>query len=409
MLEALLAARDKLYVSWVGRNVRDNSEQPASVLVSQLRDYLAAGWDFDVRSLSTVHALQPFSRVYFEHGGLLTYAGEWRAAHATEDGEGEVTLPPYELEPDYSLKLAELAQFVRQPARYFFRRRLGVSFMVEDVVGEDEEPFALDALQRYHLEHRLLDDAGQPEALDDVHATLAARAEGLGRQGLLPIGLVGQQWQRELVAGLVPVRTAWLELVGAYPDPAPKLAVSLELAGVRLDDWVDRLRTGRGETAWLMQISSKVLNKNEAPRGDKLIGYWLRQLAAAAAGTPVTGYLVARDAVVAMRPLEQAGAQATLEEMVRLWRRNLDQPLPVACKAALAQLLDDDPRAVYDGGFEIAGEVEQDQCLARLWPEFALLQAAAGNWPGMAEEVYGALVQWMDEDIQINPIEGDEA
>jgi exodeoxyribonuclease V gamma subunit len=409
MLEALLAARDKLYVSWVGRNVRDNSEQPASVLVSQLRDYLAAGWDFDVRSLSTVHALQPFSRVYFEEGGLPTYAGEWRAAHATEDGDNDAELPPYELEPDYSLKLAELAQFVRQPARYFFRRRLGVSFMVGDVVGEDEEPFALDALQRYHLEHRLLDDAGKPEEVDDVHATLAARAEGLGRQGLLPIGLVGQQWQRELVAGLVPVRTAWLELVGAYPDPAPKLAVSLELAGVRLDDWVDRLRTGRGETAWLMQISSKVLNKNEAPRGDKLIGYWLRQLAAAAAGTPVTGYLVARDAVVAMRPLEQAGAQATLEELVRLWRRNLDQPLPVACKAALAQLLDDDPRAVYDGGFEIAGEVEQDQCLARLWPEFALLQDAAGNWPGMAEEVYGALVQWMDEDIQINPIEGDEA
>ena len=49
MLEALLAARDKLYVSWVGRNVRDNSEQPPSVLVSQLRDYLAAGWDLDLR------------------------------------------------------------------------------------------------------------------------------------------------------------------------------------------------------------------------------------------------------------------------------------------------------------------------------------------------------------------------
>src|SRR5471030_1016902 len=43
MLEALLAARDKLYISWVGRNVRDNSEQPPSVLVSQLRDYLKTG------------------------------------------------------------------------------------------------------------------------------------------------------------------------------------------------------------------------------------------------------------------------------------------------------------------------------------------------------------------------------
>jgi exodeoxyribonuclease V gamma subunit len=108
-----------------------------------------------------------------------------------------------------------------------------------------------------------------------------------------------------------------------------------------------------------------------------------------------------------MRPLEQQGAQAAMEELVRLWRRNLDEPLPVACKAALAQLLDDDPRVVYDGGFEIAGEVEQDECLARLWPEFALLQQAAGNWAGMAHEMYGALVQWMHEDIEIQPHEGE--
>jgi len=42
MLEALLSARRMLYVSWTGRSVRDNSDQPPSVLVSQLRDYLSA-------------------------------------------------------------------------------------------------------------------------------------------------------------------------------------------------------------------------------------------------------------------------------------------------------------------------------------------------------------------------------
>jgi exodeoxyribonuclease V gamma subunit len=44
MLDALLSARSKLYISWAGRHVRDNSEQPPSVLVSQLRDYLRQGW-----------------------------------------------------------------------------------------------------------------------------------------------------------------------------------------------------------------------------------------------------------------------------------------------------------------------------------------------------------------------------
>ncbi|GAB3454856.1 exodeoxyribonuclease V subunit gamma [Massilia terrae] len=400
MLEALLAARDKLYVSWVGRNVRDNSEQPASVLVSQLRDYLVAGWKLDIDALTTVHALQPFSRVYFESGGLPTYAGEWRAAHAAEAGEAEQPLAPYEIEQDYSLTLAELAQFVRQPAKHFFRRRLGVSFAEEDVVGEDEEPFALDGLQRYSLEDRLLHDAGNPQPDEDVAATLTACAASLGRQGLLPIGRVGRQWQVGLVRDLVPVRSAWIELVTRYPAPAPKFPVGLECDGIRLDDWIDHLRTGVLDTAWLMQISSKVLDRGGAPRGDKLIGPWLRQLAAAACGTPVAGFMVARDAVIEMRPLEPSRAMTELAALIALWRRNLDAPLPLACKTALVYLQGGDPRSAYEGGFERPGEVEQEQCLARLWPDFAAL-AASGEWAGLAAAAYGPLVRWMEEDIKV--------
>src|SRR5690606_28991604 len=96
--EALLSARRVLYVSWTGRSARENVEQPPSVLVSQLRDYLTAGWGGDVLAQRTTeHPLQPFSRRYFEADPatsdtqqderlaegtrLFTYAKEWRAAH----------------------------------------------------------------------------------------------------------------------------------------------------------------------------------------------------------------------------------------------------------------------------------------------------------------------------------------
>jgi exodeoxyribonuclease V gamma subunit len=404
MLEAVLAARDKLYLSWVGRNVRDNSEQPASVLVSQLRDYLAAGWDLDVASVTTEHALQPFSRRYFEQGGLLTYAGEWRAAHGEAADAGNAALPPFELEPGYRLKLAELAAFLRQPARYFFRRRLGVSFAEADRVGEDEEPFSLDALERYFLEDSLLDDASPPEALDQVRDSLALRAERLAREGVLPIGLIGKEWQRQLVDGLVPVRSAWLTLGAQYATPAPKLAIGFDFGGIQLDDWIDKLRRNDGETAWLMQISSKVLDRQGRARGDKLIAPWLRQLAAAAAGEQVTGFLVARDAIVAMAPLEPEQARAALAALVGLWRQNMDQPLPAACKTALAHLQGGDPRATYDGGFELSGEVD-DLCLARLWPDFAAL-TAGGDWLHAAEALYGPLARWLGE-IAITPLNGE--
>ncbi|MDB5907609.1 MAG: recC [Massilia sp.] len=402
MLEAMLAARDKLYISWVGRNVRDNSEQPPSVLVSQLRDYLKAGWDLQLDAMTTEHALQPFSRRYFEQGGLPTYAGEWRAAHASEDAGAGAELPPYELESGYRLKLGELAQFVRQPARYFFRRRLGVWFADAAALGHDEEPFALDALERYFLEDSLLDDGGPQEDIGEVRAALASRAERLGREGVLPIGLSGRKWQDRLIEDLVPVRTAWLALSARFREPAPKRHVDLEFdGGIVLDDWIDRLRTGAGGEAWLMQISSRVLDKKEAPRSDKLIVPWLRQLAAAAVGHPMTGYLVARDAIVTMAPLDPDSARAGLAALVALWRRNLDQPLPTACKSALALLCNGDARATYEGGFEISGEVE-DLCLARLWPDFAAL-TAGGEWADTAQALYGPLARWLDQHAAISP------
>src|SRR5262249_53483822 len=148
----------------------------------------------------------------------------------------------------------------------------------------------------------------------------------------------------------------------------------LKLADQQLEDWIDNLRKGEEGIASLMQISSRVLAKSGAVQAEKLIPMWLRQLAAAAQGQPVTGFLVARDAVITMIPLEQQQAEATLSDVVRIWRDGMNRPLPTACKTALALIAANDPRQIYDGGFELAGEV-QDLCLARMWPEFAALKA----------------------------------
>ncbi len=94
-LEALLSARDKLVIGWVGRDSRDNSPRQPSVLVTQLRDHLAAGWRLPegrpgrlIDALTTVYPLQPFSRSYFVANPLpqiFTYAQEWCSA---DGGEG---------------------------------------------------------------------------------------------------------------------------------------------------------------------------------------------------------------------------------------------------------------------------------------------------------------------------------
>ncbi|HZX26771.1 MAG TPA: exodeoxyribonuclease V subunit gamma [Telluria sp.] len=405
MLEALLAARDKLYVSWVGRNARDNAEQPPSVLVSQLRDYLEGGWEFDPAAATTEHALQPFSRRYFEGGRLHTYAGEWRAAHAAGERE-ETALPPYELEPGAALRLQDLADFLRQPARHFFRRRLAVVFGDSAQVGADDEPFGLDGLERYTLEDRMLEDEGAPEPLPAVRERLAERARRLAREGLLPIGLPGRAWEDQLVRDLTPVRTAWLKLGARFPETAPKFPIALDFGSLRLEDWVDRLRAGADGVAWLAQSASKALDARAELRADKLIWAWLRQLASAAAGNPVSGYLVARDATVVLAPLAPDAARATLAGLVALWRRNLDAPLPVAARTAIALLRERAPWESYDGKHEMAGEVA-DLCLARLWPAYADLEREP-EWPQLARDLYGPLLAWADSEVEIIRIDQEE-
>src|SRR5690606_184734 len=84
-LEALLSARDALYLSWVGRDIRNNSELPPSVLLSQVMDLVDTGWQHpsgQKPSVALCHSypLQPFSRQYF-NGSYATYAHEWQAAH----------------------------------------------------------------------------------------------------------------------------------------------------------------------------------------------------------------------------------------------------------------------------------------------------------------------------------------
>src|SRR5690606_18517069 len=70
-LDAILSAREQLYISYTGRSVRDNSPLPPSPLVSELletvrRGYIDAQGDELLARMVVQHPLQPFSPRYFD-------------------------------------------------------------------------------------------------------------------------------------------------------------------------------------------------------------------------------------------------------------------------------------------------------------------------------------------------------
>ena len=442
MLEALLSARRQLYVSWTGRSVRDNTEQPPSVLVSQLRDYLAAGWAGDVLAARTTeHPLQPFSRRYFEQGAtLFTHAREWHAAHGadagdtSEAGEGGVSsgdaqplIPPlarFEPDPHVPLTMAQLAQFLRNPAQVFFRQRLNVVFREQDAEPEDEESFGLDALEEHQMISTLMDEVlsdwdvwrastptlntavtDEAELLATLRGQVAARMDRLHRSGRLPMGALGT-WTRQALEGtLLPMLVAWQQEVVRYPHPAARQPVLVMQDGVKLQDWLDQLRLSGDALAvptWLELVAGKLAQKPSKkkdetaapqPRLDKLRLAWVRSVLAACCGVTVEGVLVGSDARLHCQAMNSAAAKEDLQALLAVWREGLDAPVPLPMRSAVALVTESgDPEGVYEGGFMRSAESE-DPCWSRLYADFEAL-TADGRFEALAKEVWGRVHAW---------------
>lgn len=199
-LEALLSARDTFYVSYVGRSIRDNTDIPPSILVSELTDVIDASChrpDGAPLAILTTHPLQPFSPRYFQNDDtLFSYASE--LCDAAEAAQAAMSIRPAAApaflaqplpSPDAewrTVRLDALLRFYRDPTKYFLKNRLGVLLDEAEALIESSEPFKLEALNRFQVRDRLMELAlarHDPRELRDV----------LRASGALPHGLVGDR------------------------------------------------------------------------------------------------------------------------------------------------------------------------------------------------------------------------
>jgi len=455
-LEALLSAREKLYISYIGRSVRDNSEKMPSVLVAQLRDYLAAGWrprDLSAGSdtgageaanlpdqLTCLHPLQPFSKAYFLSGrdpGLFTYAHEWRETLNPQSIPApETALPGNLLAPriEGALQLSDLIRFLKNPVRYFFNQRLKVYFDEIQGTVADQEPFALDRLAPFNLGAQLL-AAGLAADSDKCREAVHEEAQRLRRTGSLPLNGFGELAAAELAEPVLRMLEYHLDLSRKWPYPVDTMEIRLRTQNLEqvekilvspafiLEDWLDGLRrvdpdpsksSGPARYArWEFYHQGIMGSGQDVSRLYPLLGLWVRHLAGCAQGIFMTSYLVAPDGVAELRPLDQDCAEKWLSEIISHQYSGLMQPLPVAAKTALAYLAalhSDHPtdtpemkrqkavdaaRRAYQGNdFNSSGELGFSLYLARTYPDFnAIWQADGNQFDRLAASLYAPLFQ----------------
>ena len=414
-LEAVLSARERLYVSWQGRRASDHAKLPPSVLVAQLLDHLnlchalpklaADGDDATTQPAfeAPLQPLQPFSSKYFVQGsGFLTYAADWQATRSALPPSVAPTSTSQSAVPLSRLTEQELSLLLRHPEEVHFRASLQVRLDIPPQASEEDEPFDTAGLQRFVMHQSVL-YSDEP----------AAQLMQLQRQGMLALSGFGQLQQdqmRELRETVLGHLAPWLQEPGqdlpaqAYLFQAHGIDVQSGFGG-NAHSW---RQLPNGTAAQIDLRPGKVLNSAGQARLYTLAPLWLGHLSANAAGVQTTTLQSGEDGLVALSPLPASHAQALLADLVTVYLQAWQRPLPLACKSACAWLIATHfpssktkpeevatkavsaARQAYEGGFRQQGERATSPSLQRAFPEFEDLWTELAVW---AERVYGPMLQ----------------
>jgi exodeoxyribonuclease V gamma subunit len=328
-LEALVAARRRFYVSYVGQDIQDNARRPPSALVSELLDAVEKGYGVGRGRLVVEHKLQGFAPDYFTHGsGHFSYAREELKGCVAAAGPrtdrpfftGPLPERPDDEDPGRPIPIGRLLAFLSNPAKFLARTRLGIPLPEEDAPAEESEPFTLDGLNRYHIGALLLDGCLAGRDPDELYPAVRAA-------GRLPHGPAGDVLFRRLGAQVRQLAsTAGRALCGAAPEA---LEVACEIDGRQLTGRLPRV-TPLG----CLQVRCAKLSARDFLQA--WVGHLVLQVARPSVREPES-FLIGLDK--RFRLIRVRDAAAVLARLLRLYRRGLTEPVHAFPKCALAYCL----------------------------------------------------------------------
>ncbi len=178
-LEALVAAREKLYLSYIGQSIKNNEEIPPSVVVTELLEVLTQY--YHVTDCVIRHPLHPFSSNYFNgnYTSLFSYSATYcnvAEKLAMPDGDKKSWWSGDRQSEIKEIDVRDLLRFYSNPQRYFVRNCLGIWLGDDfDIVAESEN-FTLDGLENYLIDQELVSAmiaGANRSVLDDLHRKLS--------------------------------------------------------------------------------------------------------------------------------------------------------------------------------------------------------------------------------------------
>jgi exodeoxyribonuclease V gamma subunit len=326
-LEALLSARHKLYISYVGQSIQDNMPIPPSVLVSELIDYLTQRFGLDEADIVVAHPLQGFSQRYFvrEDPRLFSYSRENYAALVESTAQRspsnflDAPVPP-RADEGHSVDLQQLCRFYVHPTRYFLHQRMGLRLEERRPARADKEMFNLEGLERHRIGQELIDLHRRGAAADAWLPVFKA-------EGRLPQGRVGEVLYRELEKNAAGFIERLQPLV--FGQAPANIEIDLDVGSARL--------LGRLEDLYPQGLLRARFARE---RAKDLLRTWIRHLILCAMtqkgrapACPVT-FLVSLNAIRRFDRVEKPLDR--LAVLVKAYQEGLQAPLPLFPESSLA-------------------------------------------------------------------------
>ncbi|MFI9404810.1 exodeoxyribonuclease V subunit gamma [Nocardia sp. NPDC052316] len=328
LLDAMLAAQEKLLVFHTGADPVTGAHRPPAIPVAELLDVLrahvgAAGMD----AVVTRHPLQAFDRRNFRADAPFSF-DTVALAGALSAGQPAQPRPAFLPEPLPAPELADVAladliSFVEHPIRAFLWQRLGLRVPEHEEDIADRLPIELDGLAKWELGERLL----------------AARLTGAD-----PAGLRAAEWRR----GSLPpfgFGAAVLDEVEHTVDKLVRASQGDYAGAPRAVDVAVDLGNGRRLTGTVPEVRGETLVRTTFSRlaPKHRIAAWVSLLAlavtedrswrAVTTGRGQFGRPAWRSEITAP---DMPAARGILRELVALRDAGLTEPLPIAPGATAA-------------------------------------------------------------------------
>lgn len=337
-LEAVISARDHLYLSYQGRNSKDNTAREPSLVLAEFMDVLNQGYGV-IRNCTKQAALHPFSPDNFTGDRPGFDKGWFRLAKALRE---KAQLQPASFSPTdddsewQTLTAQVLARAFDHPLKTFANQRLGVWLEQQQPLLSDTEPFDDNPLLRYQAVSSMC------AALLDAQDPLRLR-QHLVLSGEYPDTPLTQQRMVEWQSGA----TSLVNALGIADGQQNKVVVDTSAGAVQAQAWQggDKLR--------LLHYGSQSIKR--------LVEQYLTLLCFNAAGysLPLDVFFLkwvkgeAQVRKVSFEPLISTIAEERLARFVTLYEKILTVPFPVFTSLGFALLkkYTANHDASYPGGF----------------------------------------------------------